>query len=47
MGYPNQQIGWSQEAILLQKILKQLVLLTAVVSKSGDTPATTTTTTTV
>lgn len=44
MGYPNQQTGWSQEAILLQKILKQLVQLTKVASKA---PVTTTSTTTV
>ena len=46
MGYPNQQIGWSQEAILLQKILKQLVALTAVVAASAPAPAVITTTTT-
>jgi hypothetical protein len=43
MGYPNQQIGWSQEAILLQKILKKLVGITKI---AGSPPATTTTTTT-
>lgn len=46
MGYPNQQIGWSQEAILLQKILKQLQLLTAVVAANGTAPVIVTTTTT-
>lgn len=46
MGVPNQQIGWSQEAILLQKILKQLQLLTAVVAANGPAPAVITTTTT-
>lgn len=45
MGYPNQQIGWSQEAILLQQILKKLVSITKIVSNT--TPVTTTTTTTV
>lgn len=45
MGYPNQQIGWSQEAILLQRILKQLVRLNQIAA--SGTPATTTTTTTV
>lgn len=44
MGYKNQQIGWSQEAILLQKILKQLVALTAVMA-AGPVVTTTTTTT--
>ncbi len=44
MGYPNQQIGWSQEAILLQKILKQLVKINRI---AGNPPATTTTTTTI
>ena len=45
MGVPNQQIGWSQEAILLQRILKQLVRLNQVAG--GGPVATTTTTTTV
>jgi hypothetical protein len=44
MGYIPQQIGWSQEAILLQRILKQLINITKVAGKT--TPATTTTTTT-
>jgi hypothetical protein len=43
MGYPNQQIGWSQEAILLQKILKQLVRLNKVAGKNVPTTTTTTT----
>lgn len=46
MGYQNQQIGWSQEAILLQKILKQLTLLTAVVAANAAPAVLTTTTTT-
>lgn len=46
MGVPNQQIGWSQEAILLQKILKQLVRLTEVVAANGPAAVVITTTTT-
>lgn len=46
MGYSNQQIGWSQEAILLQKILKQLVRLTEVTAASVNPVVITTTTTT-
>ena len=46
MGNYPQQIGWSQEAILLQKILKQLVALTAVVAANGPAAAVITTTTT-
>ena len=42
--YPNQQIGWSQESILLQKIIKQLVRINGIAG--GGTPATTTSTTT-
>ena len=44
MGFVNKQIGWSNESNLLQYILKQLVKLTAVVSKissgGGGTPYT-------
>jgi len=42
MGFVNKQIGWSNESNLLQYILKQLVALTAVVSKisGGGTPYT-------
>lgn len=43
MGYIPRQIGWSQEAILLQKILKQLVAINKI---AGATPPATTTTTT-
>jgi hypothetical protein len=42
--YPNQQIGWSQESILLQRIIKQLVRINKLAG--GGKPATTTTTTT-
>lgn len=45
MGYLNRQIGWSQESILLQRILKQLVRLNQIAG--SGTPVTTTTTTTV
>ena len=44
MGYTPQQIGWSQESILLQRIIKQLV---AINKAFGGVVATTTTTTTV
>lgn len=44
MGVPNQQIGWSQEAKLLQQISKQLDKLIKV---AGGGVVTTTTTTTV
>lgn len=42
MGFVNKQIGWSNESNLLQYILKQLVALTAVLSKisGGGTPYT-------
>lgn len=43
MGIPSRQIGWSQEAIILQRIIKQLAYINTLVGKS---PATTTTTTT-
>jgi hypothetical protein len=49
MKYPNQQIGWSQESILLQKILKQLVHINRAFGGAAagtSTPATTTPTTT-
>lgn len=43
MGIPAKQTGWSQEAILLWQISKQLEQLIRV---AGSTPITTTTTTT-
>jgi len=46
MGYPNKQIGWSQEASLLQKIIKQLVHINRIVG-GGSSPTTTTTTTSI
>jgi len=45
MHYPNKQIGWSQESILLQQIIKQLVRINNLAG-GGGTPATTTSTTT-
>jgi len=45
MGYTNKEIGWSQESILLQRIIKQLVMINR--SFGNANPATTTTTTTV
>lgn len=33
MSVPNQQIGWSQESILLQRILKQLVYINQIAGK--------------
>lgn len=42
MGIPNQQIGWSQEAKLMQQISKQIERLTQVVAASGTTTTTTT-----
>ena len=44
MGYQNRQTGWSQEAILLQIILKQLIRI-GQIAAGGSTPTTTTTTT--
>ena len=44
MGVPNQQIGWSQEAKLLQQISK---LLDKLIKVAGGGVVTTTTTTTV
>ena len=41
----NPQIGWSVEAKLLNRILKQLEALTKVVSSGVTYPTTTTTTT--
>ncbi len=46
MGYTPKQIGWSQESILLQQILKQLVRINGIAGRSS-TPVTTTTTTTI
>jgi len=43
----NPQIGWSVEAKLLNKILKQLELQTKVISGGITYPTTTTSTTTV
>ena len=43
MGTPNQQIGWSQEAKLLQQISKQLNRLIQVTAAAGTTTTTTTT----
>ena len=43
MGYPNQQIGWSREAILLQKILRQLKGITKQFKPAAPTTTTTTT----
>jgi hypothetical protein len=42
MGTPNQQIGWSQEAKLLQQISKQLDKLIKVTAAAGTTTTTTT-----
>ncbi len=42
MGTPNQQIGWSQEAKLLQQISKQLNRLIQVTAAAGTTTTTTT-----
>ncbi len=42
MGYVPRQTGWSQEAILLQQILKKLIQITKV---AGGSTVTTTTTT--
>jgi UDP-N-acetylmuramate-alanine ligase len=42
MGTPNQQIGWSQEAKLLQQISKQLDRLIQVAGTAGTTTTTTT-----
>jgi len=44
MGFTNREIGWSQESILLQRIIKQLV---AINKQFSDVVPTTTTTTTV
>ena len=44
MAYVPRQIGWSQEAILLQQILKKLIGITKLAATAS--PATTTTTTT-
>jgi len=47
--WPNKEIGWSQESILLQQIIKQLVMINRSFSSATSgtqTPATTTTTTT-
>lgn len=38
--YTNQQIGWSQEAILMQKIIKQLQAINKALS-GASAPATT------
>lgn len=43
MGVPNQQIGWSQEAKLLQQLSKQLQKLIGVVGAATTTTTTTTT----
>lgn len=43
MGVYPQQIGWSQEAILLQRILKQLVAINKIAAHGGTTTTTTTT----
>lgn len=32
MSVPNQQVGWSQEAILMLKIIKQLVAINKALS---------------
>lgn len=48
MGFPNKQIGWSQEAILLHEIIKQLNAINktlGTVAPAVVTPTTTTTTT--
>ena len=47
MGFPNKQIGGSQESILLQQILKQLSYINGVVgaTNTANQPTTTTTTT--
>ena len=42
MSVPNQQIGWSQEAKLLQQISKQLDKLIKVTAAAGTTTTTTT-----
>jgi hypothetical protein len=42
MAYVPRQIGWSQEAILLQQILKKLINITKL---AGSTSTVTTTTT--
>ncbi len=45
MGVPNQQIGWSDKAKLLQRISKQLKRLTEVLANSGSVTTSSTTTT--
>jgi len=49
MGWPNKEIGWSQESILLQRIIKQLVMINRSLGTASagtlGTPTTTTTTT--
>jgi hypothetical protein len=42
MGVPNAQIGWSQEAKLLQQISKQLDRLIKVTAANSTTTSTTT-----
>ena len=42
MGIPNAQIGWSQEAKLLQQISKQLDRLIKVTAAAATTTTTTT-----
>ena len=42
MGVPNAQIGWSQEAKLMQQISKQLERLIRVAGSSNTTTTTTT-----
>ena len=43
MGVPNAQIGWSQEAKLLQQISKQLDRLIKVTAAANSTTTSTTT----
>ena len=45
MGWTNKQIGWSQESILLQQIIKQLVQINRALSAASAGTTTTTTTT--
>lgn len=46
MGFPNKQIGWSQEANLLQRIVKQLDYINKTVGANVSASLMTTSTTT-